>query len=85
MVAYSYPLLQPNTTNDLGCSGKGQLSMSGRKTNVVSSDDRLKDLIKIFHNSSQPKSHLFVSVLKWNDHWSHCEEKTSESISGLHY
>ena len=48
-------------------------------------DERLKDIMKLFHNSTHPKTHPFVTVTQWNDHWLHVEEKTASSISGLYY
>ena len=48
-------------------------------------DERLKDLMKLFHNSPHSKKHPFVTVDQWNEHWSHSVEKTASSVSGLHY
>ena len=52
---------------------------------MLSSDARLKDLVKLFHSSRHTRMYHFVSVDQWNAHWSHCDEKTSPSVSGLHY
>ena len=52
---------------------------------MLSSDERLNDLIKIFHKSPHKSMHHFISVDQWNAHWSYCEEKTASSISLLHY
>ena len=41
--------------------------------------------MKLFHNSPHSNRHPFVTVDRWNEHWSHSKEKTASSASGLHY
>ena len=55
------------------------------RTEIETTDKRLKDLIKLFHKSTHAKMYPFVTVTQWNEHWSHSEEKTASSISGYHY
>ena len=55
------------------------------RTEIETTDERLKDLMKIFHNSAHAKMNPFVTVTQWDDHWSHSEEKIASSILGLHY
>ena len=52
ILAYSSPLLQDNTVQSLGCSGEVQLSknMLLNRTYIETTEDRLKDLMKLFHN-----------------------------------
>ena len=63
-LAYSSPLSQFNTEHNLGCSGEEQLSRNTllNKCNVETSEECLNDLIKLFHNSINTKSHPFISV-----------------------
>ena len=87
ILAYSSPLLQEETVNALGYSGEGQLSKNllMHRAMLETRDERLKDLMKLFHNSPHSKKHPFVTVDQWNEHWSHSTEKTASSASGLHY
>ena len=64
VLAYSSPLLQPVIVNDLGCSGEGELSINTLQNNMSksSSDTLLKDLMKIFHQSSHNK-HILMYLL----------------------
>ena len=52
-LACSSLLLSQSITNSLGHSGEGQLSQNILRdnANTLSSDERLKDLMKLFHNS----------------------------------
>ena len=54
ILSHSSPLLQLNTARDLGHSGEGQLSrnMLWSMKEIVSTNESLKDLMKLFHNSS---------------------------------
>ena len=87
MLAYVSPILQANTVNNLGFSIEVKLSRNTlqRKANIESSDEYLKDRMKLFHKSTHAKSHPFIYVSQWNDHWTRCEEKTDSHISGLHH
>ena len=71
----SSPLLHPNIANSLGYSGEGQLSQNMLKDNdkILSSEERLNDLMKLFKNSPHQRIPPFVSVEQWNAYWSHCE------------
>ena len=86
MLAQSSPLLQSNNVQNLGCSGEGQLSRDilWNMKEIESTDKRLKDLMKLFHNSTHAQLHIFMPVKKWNHHLSYCEDKTASSILGLH-
>ena len=55
------------------------------RTEIETTDESLKDLMKLFHNSTHAKIHPFVTVTQWNENWSHNAEKAASSISGLHY
>ena len=52
---------------------------------MSASDTRLKDLMKLFHQSSHTRKYPFVSVEQQNEYWSHCDENIPYSIFGLHY
>ena len=69
-LAYSYPLLQDTTLQDLCYSGEDQLSknMLLNRTDVETSDEHLKDLTRQFHNQSHAKMHPFITVAKLNQH-----------------
>ena len=62
---------------NIGYLGEGQLSrnMLWNMTEIVPTDHCIKDLIKLFHNSTHDKSHSFVSVMQHDDHRSQYEEK----------
>ena len=86
MLAHSSLLSQPNIMHDVGWSVEGQINRNTlwNKTGIASSDERLKDLMKLFHNLTHARSHTIVStametslVILW---W-----KTSSSISGFYY
>ena len=87
VLAYISPLMQNTTAQNLGYSGERQASKNIllNMTEIETTDERLKDIMKLFHNSTHAKMHPFVTVTQWNEHWSHSAEKTSSSISGLHY
>ena len=87
ILAHSSPLLQEETVNALGYSGEGQLSknLMMHRSMLETRDERLKYLMKLFHNSFHSKKHPFVTFDQWNEHWSHSTEKTASSASGLHY
>ena len=55
------------------------------KKYIETSHEHLNDLMRIFHNSSHPKIHPFVTVAQWNEYWSHSDEKIACSILVLHY
>ena len=87
VLAYSSPLLQNTTAQNLGYSGEVQESRNIllNRTELETTDERLKYLMKLFQNSTHAKMHQFVTVNHWNENWSHSTEKTVSSISGLHY
>ena len=64
VLAYSSPLLQDATVRDLGCSGEGQLrkTMMLHSSELETSDKRLKDLMKLFHNSPHMKKNPYAIV-----------------------
>ena len=59
---YSSPLSQLNNVHDLGYSGEGKLSriILWNNADILSSDGHLKDLMKLFHNSTHTRMHTFV-------------------------
>ena len=75
ILAHSSTVLKDTTAQDLGYSGEGQLSKNVllNREDLITSDERLQDLMKLFHNSPQTKMHQFVTVAQWNEHWSHSE------------
>ena len=77
ILAYSSPLLQDTTVRDVGCSGEGQPSkdMLLHSDELETSDERLKDLMKLFHISPHVKKHPYVTFAQWNEYWSHSEGK----------
>ena len=77
ILACSSPLLQPDTVNTLGYSGKGLSSgdISQSSSMLETSNDCLKDLLSFFHNLPHSTSHPFVTVDQWNEHWLHSKEK----------
>ena len=62
----------------LGYSGEGQPSKNllMHRAMLDTRDERLKDLMKLFHNSLHSKKHPFVTVDQWNEHWLHSVEKS---------
>ena len=70
ILAYSSPLLQDATAQDLGFSSEDQINknMLLNRTFLETSDERLKDLTRLFHNSLHMKMHPFVTVFQWNAH-----------------
>ena len=66
IIAYSSPLLQDNTAQNLGYSGEGQLSRNIwlNRTEIETTDERLKNLMKLFHNSTHAEMHPFVTITK---------------------
>ena len=66
ILAYSSPFLQDNTVQNLDYYGEGQLrkNMMLNMTDIETSDERLKDRMKLFHNSTNSKMRLFVTVIQ---------------------
>ena len=83
ILAYISPLLQDKTSQDLCYSGQGQLRKNVllNRTDAEISDERLKDLMRLFHNSKHPKMYPFVIVAQCNENWSHSDEKIFFYIS----
>ena len=44
-------------------------------TEMLSTDDHLKDLTILFNNSTQDMLYYFVSLMQHDNHRSQCEEK----------
>ena len=76
-IILQFTLLKPNTVNNLGCSDDRKMIRDTLcdKDDVESSDESLKDMIKLFQNSTHFKSHPFVSTSHWNDHWDALKKK----------
>ena len=87
MLAYSSPLFKSSAVQNLGKFGEGQLSRNTlwSRTEIESTDECHKDLMKLFHNSTCSRMHPFIIAAQWNDHWSHVEEKTTSSTSGIQH
>ena len=54
--------------------------MLWNRTEIESTDERLKDLTKLFHNSKNSRMLPFMKVEKWNNHWLHRKEKQHHSF-----
>ena len=70
ILAYSSHLLQDNTAQNLGYYREGRRSKntSLNMPEIETTDERLKDLMKLFHNSTHSKMHPFVTVTQLNEH-----------------
>ena len=70
LLDYSSPLLQDDIVQNLGYSGEGQRSknMLLNRKEIETTDEHLKDLMKLFNNSTHTKMHSFVTVAQWNEH-----------------
>ena len=83
----SSPLLQSDLVHQLGNSGEGELSQDifQNRASLVSLDRRFQDLMKLFANPRCDHILPCSSFEQWNDHWSHCKEKTSSFLSGFRF
>ena len=51
-LAHSSPPLKSNTAKNIGCSGEGEpiINLLWNRAQIASTNERLKDLMKLFHN-----------------------------------